>query len=54
MLCRHNGAFCAQDGFCHMDGACFRTEKDETRLDKLEAEVVRLRKRIRKLEEVKP
>lgn len=35
--CRHNGAFCAQDGFCHY-GDCFskKRQKDEI-LSRLEA-----------------
>lgn len=25
MKCQHAGAFCAEDGFCHHDGDCFRS-----------------------------
>jgi hypothetical protein len=45
MKCRHAGAFCASDGFCHFDGECFKTASPdiEDRIEKLEAEVLRLK-----------
>ena len=31
MMCQHGGAFCAQDGFCHYDGDCFRSARSAAR-----------------------
>lgn len=25
--CEHAGGFCMEDGYCHLDGACFRTDR---------------------------
>lgn len=43
--CRHSGAFCAQDGFCHFDGDCFKTAEPaiEARIEELETELARLK-----------
>lgn len=31
MNCQHGGGYCAQDGFCHHDGDCFRSAKRAAR-----------------------
>jgi hypothetical protein len=43
--CRHAGAYCASDGFCHFDGECFKTAPPdiEDRIEKLEAEIAKLK-----------
>lgn len=28
LKCQHSGAFCAQDGYCHFEGSCFKHEEE--------------------------
>lgn len=41
MKCRHAGGYCAEDGFCHYDGDCFKTASPavEARIEEVEAEL---------------
>lgn len=43
--CQHAGAYCASDGFCHYEGACFKTASPdiEDRIEKIEAELALLK-----------
>lgn len=45
MKCQHHGGFCAEDGYCHFDGDCFKTAepKIEARIEELEDELKRLK-----------
>lgn len=44
MKCRHAGAFCMQDGYCHFDGECF-TDQELTREEAI-AEIEHMREEI--------
>ena len=44
MKCQHGGAHCAQDGFCHFDGDCFKTAEPA-----VEAEIEQLEARLKQL-----
>lgn len=45
MKCQHAGGYCAQDGFCHFDGACFKSAEPEVeiRIEALEKELAALK-----------
>lgn len=49
MLCRHAGAFCFTDGYCHYDGECFTRVIQPKRNEILE-KINSLEKRIAQLE----
>lgn len=42
MKCRHAGAFCMSDGFCHFDGDCFVSNRAQERIDEIHAEIATL------------
>jgi hypothetical protein len=45
MKCQHAAGYCAEDGFCHLDGECFKTAepKVEARIEELEQELAALK-----------
>lgn len=45
MKCQHAGGHCAEDGFCHFDGDCFKTAEPqvECRIEELEKELAALK-----------
>ena len=45
MKCQHGGGHCAQDGFCHHDGDCFKAAPDpiEDEIEELETRLAALK-----------
>lgn len=42
MRCKHVGAFCMSDGYCHFDGDCFVSNKAQERIDQIQDQIASL------------